>query len=162
MSLLSEPPRVTEAQAFGAGAFGEAIDFANAALGIGTREEQRDLTSATGATAAATATAHLRQRALDAAAGEIVVPPNCGQELLDAIDFTDALISRRPRSSAASRRSAGATTAAKRSTNRPSASARCDRSATHTYRTRATRLCAPVPAPPPDPPPSDPLTPLTR
>ncbi len=93
VSLLSEPPRVTEAQAFGAGAFGEAIDFANAALSIGTREDQRDLTSATGATAAATATAHLRQRALDAAAGEVIVPPNCGQELLDAIDFTDALIS---------------------------------------------------------------------
>jgi hypothetical protein len=93
VSLVTEPPAVTEAQGLGAGAFGESIDFANAGLGIGTREEQRDLTSATGATAAATAIAHLRQRALDVAAGSIVVPPNCGQELLDAVDFTDALIS---------------------------------------------------------------------
>lgn len=93
VALLSEPPAVTEAQAFGAGAYGEAIDFANAAQSIGAREEQRDLTSGTGAAAAATAGAHLRQRALDAAAGEIVAPPNCGQELLDAIDFTDPVIS---------------------------------------------------------------------
>ena len=75
------------------GAFGEAIDFANASLSIGTREQQRDITSASGATAAATATAHLRQRQLDAEAGSIVVPPNCGQEILDVIDFSDPLIS---------------------------------------------------------------------
>ncbi len=92
VSLLNEPPLVTETQALGAGAYGESIDFVNAALSIGTREEQRDLTSATGAAAAATAVAHLRQRALDVAAGRIVVPPNCGQELLDVVDFTDPLI----------------------------------------------------------------------
>lgn len=93
VALVSEPPAVSESQAFGAGAFGESIDFANAGLSLGAREEQRDLTSASGATAAATAVAHLRQRALDVAAGNIVVPPNCGQELLDVVDFTDALIS---------------------------------------------------------------------
>ncbi len=93
VALRAEPPVVSEAQALGAGAFGEAIDFANASLSLGTRDEQRDLTSGTGATAAATAVAHLRQRALDTAAGIIVVPPNCGQELLDAVDFADGLIS---------------------------------------------------------------------
>jgi hypothetical protein len=93
VSLVTEPPSVTEAQGLGAGAFGEAIDFANAALSIGAREEQRDASSVTGATAAATAVAHLRQRALETRAGAIVVPPNCGQELLDVIDFTDPLIS---------------------------------------------------------------------
>jgi hypothetical protein len=90
--LRTERPSVAEAHAFGAGAFGEALDFATAAQGGGTREQQRDITSATGAAAAATATAHLRRRALDAAAGRIVVPPNCGQELLDVVDFSDALV----------------------------------------------------------------------
>jgi len=91
--LLSEPTAVSEAQSFGASAFGEAIDFARAAAGAGTREQLRDITSATGSAAAATAAAHLRQRALDAPAGSIVVPPHCGAELLDVIDFSDALIS---------------------------------------------------------------------
>lgn len=89
----SEPGAMSEAQVFGAGAFGEAIDFAAAVQGIGTREQQRDITSTTGAAAAATATAHLRQRALDGDAGAIIVPPNCGQEILDVIDFSDVLIS---------------------------------------------------------------------
>lgn len=90
--LRTEPPPVSEAQAFGAGAFGEALDFANAEAAAGTREQQRDITSTSGAAAAATATAHLRRRAFDAAAGRITVPPNCGQELLDVIDYSDALI----------------------------------------------------------------------
>ncbi len=92
LTLRTEPSPVSEAQAFGAGAFGEAIDFASAGHGAGTREQQRDITSATGAAAAATAAAHLRRRALDAAAGRIVVPPNCGQELFDVIDVGDPLI----------------------------------------------------------------------
>ncbi|MDP9236290.1 MAG: hypothetical protein M3P30_02640 [Chloroflexota bacterium] len=90
--LRSEPPLVVEAQAFGSGAFGDAVDFVTAAAGQGTREQQRDITSATGAGAAATAVAHLRRRALDAPSGRVMVPPNCGQELLDVVDFTDALI----------------------------------------------------------------------
>jgi hypothetical protein len=89
----SEPAGVSEAQAFGSGAFGEAIDYTAAAQAIGTREQQRDVSSNTGATAAATAVAHLRGSALDADAGAIIVPPNCGQEVLDVIDFSDALIS---------------------------------------------------------------------
>ncbi len=90
--LSAMAPSIVEAQAFGAGAFGESIDYANAALWLGTRDQQRDASSATNATAAATAVAHLRQRALDVDAGTIIVPPNCGQELLDVIDFTDPLI----------------------------------------------------------------------
>jgi len=72
--LRTEPPSVVEAQAFGSGAFGDAVDFATAAAGEGTREQQRDITSATGAAAAATAVAHLRRRALDAPSGRIIVP----------------------------------------------------------------------------------------
>lgn len=89
--LSTEPAPVVEVHAFGAGAFGEALDF-TAASGQGTREQQRDLTSATGSAAAATAAAHLRRRALDAGAGSLVAAPNCGQEVLDVIDFSDALI----------------------------------------------------------------------
>lgn len=91
--LLSDPPAVSEAQAFGSGAFGEAIDYASAAAGIGVRVQQRDVTSATGSAAAATAAAHLRQRALDAPAGRIIVPPHSGLELLDAVELADAFIS---------------------------------------------------------------------
>lgn len=83
---------VSESQAFGTGAFGEAIDFAGAAVFTGGREQQRDASSTTGAAAAATAAAHLRQRALDADAGSMVVAPNCGQEVLDVVEFSDALI----------------------------------------------------------------------
>jgi hypothetical protein len=92
-SLISDPPATTEATVLGAAAFGEAIDYSNAGQGIGTRELTRDLSSVTGAAAANTATAHLRQRQLEAAAGGLVVPPHCGAELLDAVDFTDAYIS---------------------------------------------------------------------
>ncbi len=91
--LRSEPSRAREVQTFGAAAYGEAIDFPNAALGLGECIQRRDLTSSTGGTAAATALAHLRQLALDTNAGRITVPPHCGLELLDVVDFTDALIS---------------------------------------------------------------------
>ena len=90
--LLTEPPPVSEAQAFGAAAFGEAIDYTVAAAGLGERVQQRDVTSTTGGAAAATAAAHLRQRALDARAGRITVPPHCGLELFDVIELADPLI----------------------------------------------------------------------
>jgi hypothetical protein len=89
-----EPPPIAQARAFGAAAYGDAIDYDNAQLaGVATYEDQRDQTSATGATAAATATAHLRQRALDAHRGSITAPPNCGQQVLDVVALTDPLVS---------------------------------------------------------------------
>ena len=98
ISYRNEPPGVAEAQAFGSSlAFGESIDYASAALSLGTRDYQRDITSTSSAAATATAVAHLRQRALDAAAGQLVVAPNVGQELLDAIDFIDAQVADFPR-----------------------------------------------------------------
>lgn len=84
-----EPPEISEQLTIGAAAWGEAIDYPNAGLGLGTRGQQRDINSASGTTAANTAIAHLRQRALEARAGELIVPPNCGQEMLDMVDFTD-------------------------------------------------------------------------
>ncbi len=92
LRLRTESPPVSEAQAFGAGAFGEAIDYAQAAAARGTREQQRDITSATGAAAAATAGARLRRRAIEAGGGSIIIAPNCGQELFDVIDVTEPMI----------------------------------------------------------------------
>lgn len=107
VELLTEPPAVTEAQASATPAavfiYGDAIDYANREQTIGTIDEQRDWTSTGAAAAAATAVAHLRQRALDARAGQLIAPPNCGQELLDEIDFTDLLVS----ATAVTRRVAG-------------------------------------------------------
>ena len=93
VQLRTEQPRAAEAYAFGTGAFGEAIDYNAAAVAGAPRDYMRDATSTTGATAAATATAHLRRRALDADAGLIIVPPNCGQELYDMVEFSDGYIS---------------------------------------------------------------------
>jgi hypothetical protein len=93
IQFRTEQPRAAEAHAFGVAAFGEAIDYNAAAVAGAPRDQLRDATSTTGATAAATATAHLRRRALDADAGLITVPPNCGQELYDMIEFSDATIS---------------------------------------------------------------------
>jgi hypothetical protein len=103
LELLQVAPPVSDAQAYGAAAFGEAIDYASVSVGLGAKEQSRDLNSASGATAAATATAQLRQRAMDADAGVLIVPPNCGQEVLDLVDFSDPLVS----ASAVKRRVAG-------------------------------------------------------
>lgn len=59
---------------------------------MATNELMRDATSATGATAAATAAARLRKHALDVDAGHLIAPPNCGTELYDVIDLTDAVL----------------------------------------------------------------------
>ncbi len=84
------PSPVVEAHAFGAGAFGESIDYVAAAQLGGTREQLRDTTSTTGATAAATAVARLRRRAMDIDRGHLIAPPNVGTELYDVVDVTDA------------------------------------------------------------------------
>jgi hypothetical protein len=101
--LVGAPPPVSDVQVHGLLAIGEDIDYASAAVGLGTRELARDLNAVNGANAITSATARRRQRALDAPAGALVVPPNCGQEVLDLVDFTDAAIS----ASAVKRRVAG-------------------------------------------------------
>ncbi len=90
------PPPASEAYAFGAATFGEAIDYASAQAYLGTRSTRRDITSTTPAQAAATAAAHLRQQQLDQPGGALTVPPNCGLEVLDVIDLSDPLISASP------------------------------------------------------------------
>jgi hypothetical protein len=95
--LRIAPPPVSEAHAnaldaAGALILGHATDYATAEYGTAPLERQRDLSSDTAAEANATAVAHLRQRKLEEDAGDIVVGPICGLELLDMISFTDALI----------------------------------------------------------------------
>ncbi len=90
--LLTQPAPASEAHAFGAGAFGESIDYALAAAYLGTRHQRRDANSTTGAQAAATAAAHLRQTQLDTDGGELTVPPSCGLEPLDVVDVSDPLV----------------------------------------------------------------------
>jgi len=94
--IALESPPVSEAFAFGAATFGEAIDYAAAAQLLATRAQRRDLTSTTPAAAAATAAAHLRQLQLDQPGGRLVVPPCCGLEVLDVIDIADNYISPDP------------------------------------------------------------------
>ncbi|MBF6606795.1 MAG: hypothetical protein IVW53_14600 [Chloroflexi bacterium] len=86
----------SQAAAVGAAAYGEAIDFTNAQAYIGTRELIRDVTSSTGAAAAATAAAHLRTTQLDQPGGQLLAPPACGLELLDVVDITDPLVQPTP------------------------------------------------------------------
>ncbi|MBF6601065.1 MAG: hypothetical protein IVW36_11200 [Dehalococcoidia bacterium] len=86
----------SQTAAVGQGAYGEAIDFTNAQAYIGTRELIRDLTSTTGAQAAATAAAHLRQSQLDQPGGRLVAPPSCGLQPLDVIDISDPLVQPAP------------------------------------------------------------------
>lgn len=92
IELRSEPAPVAEAQAFGAGAFGQSTDYALATHGLAPQEQQRDATSTSGAAAAATAATRIRARKLDEDAGSIVVPPHCGLELLDVIAFDDPYV----------------------------------------------------------------------
>lgn len=86
-------PRVAHAEAFGAGAYGEAFDFAAAQAETGTRELVRDSNSTTAAAAAATAAARQRSRAADADGGELVAQPHVGLELYDVVGISDGIIS---------------------------------------------------------------------
>lgn len=93
VQLHAESPPYSGAQIFASATFAETYDYATAALYRGEREQLRDLNAATPLTAASTALARSRRRMFDAAAGELVVSPNCGEELLDVIAFTDTRMS---------------------------------------------------------------------
>lgn len=91
--IITEPVPIDVQHVYGTGAYGTAGDYAAAAVGASPSAILRDQTSTTGAAAAATATAALRQRALDQQHGTITVPANVGQELLDVITINDPYIS---------------------------------------------------------------------
>jgi len=65
-------------------------DYAHAEYGLGTIEQIRDAQSTTGTAAGDTATAQLRQRALDRRSGELVLQPVVQLEPLDVVEFGDA------------------------------------------------------------------------
>lgn len=89
----AEAAGVSQVAVVGAGVTVEAADFDDAAHGLGERALVRDRSSATAGAASATAAAVLRRHALDADAGELMAPPNCGQELYDVIEIADGLVS---------------------------------------------------------------------
>jgi hypothetical protein len=88
-----EATGVSQVVVVGAGVTVEAADFEDAAHGLGERALVRDRSSATAGAASATAAAVLRRLALEADAGELMAPPNCGQELYDVVEVADGLVS---------------------------------------------------------------------
>lgn len=89
----TQPAPVGEVFAHGAGATGQASDFALVEQNLAPITNIRDITSTTGATANATATAHLRQRKLDEPDGVLVAQPHVGLEPLDVIALDQPLVS---------------------------------------------------------------------
>jgi len=78
------------AQVFGDGVFGERFDWAGVQSVYDRLAQVRDRNLTTVAQVESRADAVLRRASLEAATGEITVPVNCGQELYDAIEVTDA------------------------------------------------------------------------
>ena len=85
-----ERPDVNRAQVFGDGVFGERFDWAGVQSVYDDLRQAHDRNLTTVALAEGRADAMLREAALDAMSGEIVVPVNCGQELYDVVEVTDA------------------------------------------------------------------------
>ncbi|MBI4499419.1 MAG: hypothetical protein HY689_16145 [Chloroflexi bacterium] len=80
---------VNRAQVFGSGVFAEAATWTEIEEAADRLRQVHDLNLTTGAVAQERADAELRRAAFDAAAGELRVPANCGQEVYDVIDITD-------------------------------------------------------------------------
>ena len=86
-SLAQQANRV---QVFGADLLAEAFAWAQVeALGDRLRQVH-DLNLSTASQAADRGSAELRREALAAQAGEVVSPVNCGQQMYDVVDITDA------------------------------------------------------------------------
>ncbi len=77
-------------QVFGKGVFGERFDWPGVQSVYDRLEQVLDANLTTVAQAETRADAVLRGAAIAAANGQITVPVNCGQELYDVIDVTDA------------------------------------------------------------------------
>lgn len=77
-------------QLFGSGLFVERFDWPGIAAAYDRLRQVHDLNLTTVAQANDRGDAILRHEAIAATGGEIVVPVNCGQELYDVIDITDA------------------------------------------------------------------------
>ena len=80
----------THAQVYGDGIFGERFDWPGVSARGATLVQVHDANVTTQTQAEDRADAVLRHAALAAATGEITVAVNCGQELYDVMDVTDA------------------------------------------------------------------------
>jgi len=78
------------AQVFGDGVFGERFDWVGVQSVYDRLTQVRDRNLTTVAQVETRADAVLRRASLEATNGEITVPVNCGQELYDVIEVTDA------------------------------------------------------------------------
>jgi hypothetical protein len=85
-----EPLGTDRVQVFGDGVFGERFDWAGVNADYERLRQVDDRNVATLAAAEARADYVLRAAAMAAVEGEITVPVNCGQELYDVIEVTDA------------------------------------------------------------------------
>jgi hypothetical protein len=85
-----ETAEANRAQVFGKAVFGERFDWAGVQSVYDRLRQVDDRNLTAVAQAESRADAVLRQAALEAMRGEITVPVNCGQELYDVVEVTDA------------------------------------------------------------------------
>jgi hypothetical protein len=85
-----EHPPTNRAQVFGKSVFAERFDWAGVAAANDRLEQVLDTNLTTVAQAEARGDAVLRRAAIEAADGEITAPMNCGLELFDVVEVTDA------------------------------------------------------------------------
>jgi hypothetical protein len=83
-------PSINRVQIFGEGVFAEVLDWAGVASSYDRLRQVVDKNLSTAVQAEARADAVLRHAAMGSQGGEITVPVNCGQELYDVIEITDA------------------------------------------------------------------------
>jgi hypothetical protein len=81
---------INRAQVFGNGVFGERFDWTGVQSVYDDLRQAHDRNMTTVALAESRADAMLRQSALGAMSGMITLPVNCGQELYDVVEVTDA------------------------------------------------------------------------
>jgi len=85
-----EAAAANRAQVFGRNVFAERFDWPGVAATNDRLQQAVDTNLSTVAAAEDRASAMLRRAALAATGGEITVPVNCGQELYDVVEITDA------------------------------------------------------------------------
>jgi len=83
-------PEIDRVQVFGAGVLSEGFDWSGMAKVYDRLYQIHDLNLDSAEKAQKRAQAELRRQEIAASAGEILVPPNCGQELYDVIDVADS------------------------------------------------------------------------
>ncbi len=83
-------PRANRVQVFGKGVFAERFDWPGVESVYDLLRQAHDVNLTTAAQANDRADALLRHEAISASGGEISAPVNCGQELYDVVEVTDA------------------------------------------------------------------------